>query len=111
VADKPEKKKVTLERLRRERELNDIRSLCGRKEGRRFFWRIFKRAHIYETTFTGDALSGAFKEGERNLGLFVLADLMEAAPDRLLEMSREAEADAKKEADTEKEVLDDDSPE
>ena len=107
-----EKKAADREKFRRERELNDIRRICGRAEGRRLIWRIFTRAHIYETTFTGEALAGSFKEGERNLGLFLLADLMEAAPERLMEMMKEADAEAKKEADPPKEELHaDDTPE
>lgn len=111
MASTPERKKQDREKTRRDRELNDIRRICGRSEGRRLFWRIFTRAHIYETTFTGDPLAGAFKEGERNLGLFLLADLMEAAPDRLMEMMKEAEAESKKEADPPKEEGNDDASE
>jgi hypothetical protein len=109
MAEPAAKKQKDKEKFRRERELNDIRSLCGRKEGRRLLWRIFERAHIYQSTFTGDALSGAFQEGERNVGLFLLADLTEAAPDRLMEMMKEARLDAEKEAEPQKEETDDDA--
>lgn len=90
-------------RNRRERELNDIRSLLGRREGRRLLWRIFERAHLFETTFTGDGIGGAFKEGERNVGLFVFSELMEGAPERFQEMMNESSIDAKKEKETDKE--------
>jgi hypothetical protein len=46
---------------------------------------------VFQTTFSIEALSMAFQEGERNIGLELLADLMAASPDMFIAMLREAQ--------------------
>lgn len=77
------------ERLLRERELSDLCSVMGRKEGRRFIWRQLSEAGVYRLSFDTDAAQMAFNEGSRNRGLVLIAELMEACPDRYSEMLKE----------------------
>lgn len=78
---------------RRRIELEDLRWLMSDKRGRRFMHRLLSRAHLYHSSFTGDPHSTAFKEGERNVGLTFLADVMEACPDRYTTMQQESRLD------------------
>lgn len=41
--------------------------------GRLVIWSILAKCHLFETTYTGNALSN-FLEGERSIGLHILAD-------------------------------------
>jgi hypothetical protein len=71
-------------------EVDDLHWLMGDVRGRRFVWRLLKRTGIYQTSFTGEALSMAFKEGGRNVGLGLLDEVMQHCPKRLSEMQTEA---------------------
>lgn len=69
--------------------LEIITNLMSAAPGRAWVCDLLEACHIFTTTYTGDALSGAFSEGERNVGLRLLADIMSACPQRYLEMMRE----------------------
>lgn len=58
-------------------EIEDLAWLMASKRGRRVVWRLLKNAGVYRLSFTGDALSTAFNEGQRNVGLRLTALLME----------------------------------
>lgn len=69
-----------------------LRRIMGGAPGRRWTLEILEACHVFGTTFTGDALSSAFSEGERNVGLRILADVMSACPDQYIQMMREKNA-------------------
>lgn len=93
AADKEQVKKAGSKAQRaREKQLNDIRFLLSREQGRRFLWRCLERCGVYRSSFTGNSQT-FFNEGERNIGLFILDDIMEAAPDAYLLMLKENKGD------------------
>lgn len=77
---------------RADRERHDVvASLMEIKEGRAWMHGMLDVCHCFATSFVqGDALSSAFKEGERNIGLRLLADVMKSAPDQYVTMIKEA---------------------
>lgn len=73
--------------LRRSKlEADDWKWLMNQARGRRLVWRLLSKAGIYQSSFTGDALSTAFKEGERNMGLRINALLFEHCPSSCAKM-------------------------
>jgi len=58
--------------------------------GRAWMYDILVRCHIFTTSFHSNALSMAFMEGERNVGLKLVADIHAHCPDRYNEMMQEA---------------------
>lgn len=72
----------------RERELNDVRHVMSSKEGRRFFDRYQRLCHVHETSFTGNNTT-FFNEGERNIGVRMLADVNEACPELYIQLLNE----------------------
>src|SRR6266704_2332873 len=46
--------------------------------------------HVFRSSFSTDALAMAFAEGERNIGLQLVGDIMVACPDDYILMMREA---------------------
>ena len=53
--------------------LNDYKTLYGTGGGKRVIQDLLYRAHIFETTFVPkDSHRTAFREGERELGLYIL---------------------------------------
>lgn len=83
------------EKRTRETELNDIRFVLSERSGRRFVWRYLEEAGIFRTSFTGNSET-FFREGGRNLGLKLLADINEAQPDAYVQMVRESKEDKEK---------------
>lgn len=60
---------------------SDLRWLIGDPRGRRIARRIFERTGIFRSSFTGEPVSTAFREGTREAGLVFLSKLMSAAPE------------------------------
>ena len=64
--------------IRRNLELQDLRDILATAAGRRFFMKMIIYTGIYARTYTGEALSGAFNEGMRSVGLFLRDEFVEA---------------------------------
>jgi hypothetical protein len=67
-----------------------ITTLMSTSFGREWIWDILASCHCFVTTFSGDALTSAFAEGERNVGLRILADILVACPEQYIQAQREA---------------------
>ena len=50
----------------------DFNTVVDTPEGRRFVTNLLAECSVYQSTFTGDALSSAHREGKRSVGLWVL---------------------------------------
>lgn len=72
----------------RRAEVEDIKWLMAHKQGRRFVHRVLDKAGIYRTSFTGNSET-FFREGMRNIGLFVLDEVMVSAPEQFALMLKE----------------------
>jgi hypothetical protein len=83
------RERSTKQRSKRLSELEDINWILGSKQGRRFFWRYLGMCGVFESSFTGNNTT-FFKEGERNIGLRLLSDLNESAPNAYALMQKEA---------------------
>lgn len=62
-------------------EIGDFKWLMTQKRARRYVWRLLEQAGVFRSSFTGDAQQTAFNEGQRNMGLRVLAMVHEHAPE------------------------------
>jgi hypothetical protein len=82
------KRAKAAERARRELivHIMDINS------GRAWLLEILEACHIFSPSFTPNALQMAFNEGERNVGLQLLASVMRYCPDKYTDMMRERNA-------------------
>ncbi len=76
------------ERDDRARELEDFRWIMSTKEGRRFIRRMIERCHLYKTSFTGNNTT-FYLEGERNIGILLLAELNSSCPEQYGVMMKE----------------------
>lgn len=72
----------------RERELEDVRYVLSSAQGRRFMWRYLNGCGLFESSFTGNSTT-FFKEGERNVGLRLMADINDSNPDAYVSMIKE----------------------
>lgn len=58
----------------------DIVWLMGEPQGRRTVYTLLSRAGIWKTSFTPDPYTTAFNEGQRNVGLMLLALVQQYTP-------------------------------
>ncbi len=83
-----------------DKELADIAELMSFKINRRVVWRLLELAGVFRSSFAIETPAMAFNEGQRNIGLVLLADIMAACPERLQQMMKEA-----KELEDERRIL------
>lgn len=67
-----------------------VYSLMSSPAGRNWMYDRLVRCHVFSSSFSRDGLLMAFSEGERNIGLQDLTDIMQFAPDQYIQMTREA---------------------
>lgn len=68
-------------RERRRKELDDLRWLLANPQGRRIAGRVLSETGIYRSSFNTSGSVMAFQEGKRQVGLWLTAELLEAAPE------------------------------
>jgi hypothetical protein len=66
-----------------------IRQIMSSSEGRAWIHEVLSMSHVYSSSFSTNALTMAYSEGERNIGLRITADIVSASPERYLEMLKE----------------------
>lgn len=67
-----------------------VRSALKSRAGRNYFWRFLERCHLFEVSYVqGSFDATSFREGERNIGQRMLADVMRIAPESWIEMMKE----------------------
>lgn len=57
--------------------------------GRRWMLEKLEECHVFATSFARDAVTMAYMEGERSIGLRLLNDIMASCPDQYILMMRE----------------------
>lgn len=67
----------------------DMEWFMGNPRGRRIAARYLDKCHIFESSFSTNLSQTNFNEGERNIGLMMLNDIMENAEDKYLKMLQE----------------------
>ena len=76
------------EKILRHRESEDLKWVLSTRRGRRFYWRVLSRCGIYKSSFEPSAKI-YFNEGERNIGLFLINELMTYCPEVHVQMIKE----------------------
>jgi hypothetical protein len=66
-----------------------VYTIMSTQAGREWMRSILDSCHCFSTSFTGEALTMAFKEGERNIGLMLTAQIMKVSPDEFILMLKE----------------------
>jgi len=67
VQDEAKKKDLEFKNL-----LHDFEKTFSTESGKRIYRHLLERCHVFSTTFTGNSKT-FFLEGERNIGLYLLA--------------------------------------
>lgn len=90
--DRAENRKARREAaVKRREQLEQLGRFMSTPPGREYMYDLLASCHVYTTSFATNALAMAFREGERNIGLRLGADLTEASADLYLQMLKEAD--------------------
>jgi len=84
-----QKAKKRTARTRADR-LEFVRAAMLHEQGRAWFYDILLKCKVISSPFTDDPYRTAFKCGEQNIGLQIMMDIQDAAPEQYLIMVREA---------------------
>jgi hypothetical protein len=80
-------------RLERTR-ADGLRQIMATRQGRAWVWNLLEQARVFASSFDPNPTTSAFNEGQRNLGLVLLADIHRLVPEAYLQMVTEAREDA-----------------
>lgn len=72
---------VNTQKLAREQELADVREVLGLPAGTRLYKRLLALSNTLGASFANDPYSTAFNEGLRQMGIMLIRDANEAAPE------------------------------
>ncbi len=70
-------------------QVQQLRAMLEEKVFRDFVWRVLSRCGIYDGGFALDLATLGFKAGKREVGLRILAEIMEAEPSAYVIMQQE----------------------
>jgi hypothetical protein len=77
-------------RLHEHEEGEALAALMSSHIGRRWMHRTLEQCHMFATSYSSNPIRMSFLEGERNIGLRLVADIMAHCPLRYAEMMQEA---------------------
>lgn len=79
----------TAKRITRRQQLDLLAHFMSSPTGRSYIYDFLAACHVYTTSFSRNSRVMAFSEGERNTGIRLLGDIVEASPDYYLQMLKE----------------------
>lgn len=80
-----------LEKIARQYEAEDFKTVMQTAQGRRFIGRLIERSGMYRTSFTGDNET-FFREGSRNFGILLVALINQHCPEQYQQMIADTKA-------------------
>jgi hypothetical protein len=81
----------------RQVEQEDVKWLMSSKRGRRIVWRLLEQTGIFRSSFTGNSET-FFREGMRNVGLMLMAQINATCPEQYTLMVQEQREHANRNA-------------
>ncbi len=63
-----------------------LRNIMNTPEGRMWMWDLLSRCGVYHSSYSSDALAMAFREGHRNIGLHLTAEINRLSPEMYAKM-------------------------
>lgn len=83
-------REVERKRLKREKELKDIRHVLSTPAGRRFVWRLLGKSNLF-ASIAEDLDRLEYKSGWQDFGHFLWGEIAEASTGSLIKMMKESE--------------------
>lgn len=67
--------------------------LLSHRFGRDFIWRLLEECRVYQSSYQGNMDETLFNEGKRNIGLWLVSEILASNPNAYAQMRLEAEDD------------------
>lgn len=80
-------------KLRRERDIDDLKWLMAHAQGRRFICRMLEESGVYRTSFHVSGSTAAHNEGRKHIGYVLTSELMEFTPGAYVRLLKEYQND------------------
>lgn len=80
------------ERFGRDQEMSDLLSVLGTRQGRRVVWRLMSKCRVFSSVWENSARIH-YNSGQQDIGHFLMAEVVEANPHKLIEMMKESKED------------------
>lgn len=78
------------EKQLKKRNLSDLQTVLKTPQGRRVLWRLLQACRVNQHSFVpGDTSATAFHCGQQSIGLFLLAEIVDASPSAYQQMRGE----------------------
>jgi hypothetical protein len=87
-----------IRRIQMAAESQDFQAIATLPEGRRLLRRLMGECGVFQTSFTGEGLTAAHKEGKRVIGLWVL-EQFSSCPDLYIQLLTEQTNDRRNSID------------
>lgn len=78
-------------KLGRDKELNDLRAILDKEEGRRFFWRMLGHCRNFASCYDASGSRVYYNVGRQDVGHFIMSEILEANQDAYFLMMGEAQ--------------------
>ena len=75
--------------LKRKQRVEDFKWLMAHAQGRRIVSRLLEESGVHRTSFNHSGSVMAFNEGKRHLGLYLMAEILEIAPESYVKLLKE----------------------
>ena len=75
--------------LKRKQQVEDFKWLMGHAQGRRIVSRLLEETGVHRTSFNHSGSVMAFNEGKRHIGLYLMAEILEIAPESYTKLLKE----------------------
>jgi hypothetical protein len=75
--------------LKRKQQVEDFKWLMAHAQGRRIVSRLLEETGVHRTSFHHSGSVMAFNEGKRHVGLFLMAEILEIAPESYTKLLKE----------------------
>lgn len=89
VEEREESQAKAVVALKRKQQVEDFKWLMAHAQGRRIMSRLLEESGVHRTSFNHSGSLMAFNEGKRHIGLFLMAEILEIAPDAYVKLLKE----------------------
>ena len=79
--------------LKRKQQVEDFKWLVAHAQGRRIVSRLLEEAGVHRTSFNHSGSVMALNEGKRHVGLYLLAEILEIAPESYVRLLKEYQSE------------------
>jgi len=80
------------QKLKQDVDDNDLRFILASPQGQRFVWKLLQSCGVFKSSFTGSSET-FFLEGQRNIGLKLISEVMRVDPESYLKMHKSSKGE------------------